>query len=144
MSSTTETMTIHLPASAARRLRRVAEISGRPVDDVIADTLHAHLPALLEDIPEAFRDDLAGLERLPSDRLRQELRRQIDPKVLARYDVLLAANAAGTLDDIGRAELAMLRTQADLLMFQKAYAALLLKWRGERVPSLAELESASQ
>jgi hypothetical protein len=26
-------------------------------------------------------------------------------------------------------------------MFRKAYAAVLLKWRGERIPTLAELET---
>jgi hypothetical protein len=29
--------------------------------------------------------------------------------------------------------------EADRLMFRKAYAAVLLKWRGERIPTLAEL-----
>ena len=46
--STTETLTIHLPVSAARRLRRVAEIARRPVDEVLADTLYATLPPLLK------------------------------------------------------------------------------------------------
>lgn len=34
------------------------------------------------------------------------------------------------------------RARADQLMFEKAYAAVLLKWRGEHVPSLADLEAA--
>jgi hypothetical protein len=42
--STTETLTIHLPVSAARHLRRVAEIARRPVDEVLAETLYATLP----------------------------------------------------------------------------------------------------
>jgi hypothetical protein len=28
-------------------------------------------------------------------------------------------------------------------MYRKAYAALLLRWRGERIPSLTELEAES-
>jgi len=43
--STTETLTIHLPVSAARRLHRVAEIARRPVDEVLAETLYATLPS---------------------------------------------------------------------------------------------------
>ena len=66
--STTETLTIHLPVSAARRLRRVAEIARRPVDEVLAETLYAILPPLLEDVPAAFQADLARLETLPSER----------------------------------------------------------------------------
>ncbi len=138
---TTETLTIRLPSAAARRLRRVAEISGRPVDDVVAETLRASLPPLLEDVPPAFREDLAVLEELSTSELRKRLYSKLDPERLARYDELLAAKAADQLDAAGQQELAALRTGADRLMFCKAYAALLLKWRGERVPALAELET---
>ena len=34
-----------------------------------------------------------------------------------------------------------LAQEADLLALRKAYAAVLLKWRGHRLPSLAELEA---
>jgi len=141
MTIPTETLTIHLPVAAARRLHRVAEISRRPVDEVIAQTLQSNLPPLLEDMPLAFQEDLAALEGLPTPALWQQMRAGLDPESLARYDTLLAANAAGTLDEAGREELARLRTEADRLMFRKAYAAVLLKWRGEHVPTLAELES---
>ena len=138
MTVATEMFTIRLPLAAAHRLRRVAEISRRPVDEVVADTLRASLPPLLEDVPPTFRDDLASLESLPTVVLRQQLRTLVDPGQLARYDVLLDANAAGALDAAGQQELAALRADADRVMFRKAYAALLLKWRGERIPTLVE------
>ncbi len=141
MTTATETLTIRLPVAAARRLRRVAEISRRPVDDVVAETLKANLPPLLEDVPHAFREELATLETLSTDDLWQQMRARLAPERLVRYDTLLAANAAGMLDDAGRQELAKLRAEADRLMFRKAYAALLLRWRGERVPTLTELET---
>ncbi len=141
MTVATEMLTIRLPIAAAHRLRRVAEISRRPVDEVVADTLRASLPPLLEDVPPAFRDDLASLESLPTAALRQQLRATVDSGQLARYDVLLDANAADMLDAAGRQELAALRAYADRVMFRKAYAALLLKWRGERIPTLAEVET---
>jgi hypothetical protein len=86
---------------------------------------------------------LAALEELPTEQLRQELKRGADTDTLDRYDALLAANADGTLDQTGQQELAGLRAQADRRMFRRAYAALLLKWRGERLPTLAELEAGS-
>jgi hypothetical protein len=141
MTVATEMFTIRLPIAAAHRLRRVAEISRRPVDEVVADTLRASLPPLLEDVPPAFRDDLASLESLPTPVLRQQLYATVDRRQLVRYDDLLDANAANTLDAAERQELAALRTEADRVMFRKAYAALLLKWRGERIPTLAELET---
>ncbi len=39
------------------------------------------------------------------------------------------------------AELARLTELADLLMLQKAYAAVLLRWRGHRLPPLATPET---
>jgi hypothetical protein len=141
MTTATETLTIRLPAAAAYRLRRIAEIVNRPVDEIIAETLRAGLPPLLEDVPVAFRGDLALLEPMSNAELQQYLRAKLDSAQLAHYDALLAANSAGTLDKAGQKELATLRAEADRLMFRKAYAALLLKWRGERIPSLAELET---
>lgn len=141
MPITTETLTIHLPVAAAQRLRRVAEVIHRPIDEVIAETLRAGLPPLLEDVPAVYRDDLAALETLPTETLRQHLRAEVDSATLTRYDALLAANASGKLDEARQQKLANLRAEADRLMFRKAYAALLLKWRGERIPTLAELEA---
>jgi len=141
MSVATEVLTVRLPAAAVRRLRRVAEISHRPVDDVVADSLRTSLPPLLEDVPTAFRQDLAVLETLSTSELWQQMRAQIDPERLKRYDELLEANSAGGLDVADRQELAAVCAEADRLMFRKAYATVLLKWRGERVPTLSELES---
>jgi len=141
MVTATETLTINLSVAAAQRLRRVAEISGRALDDVIADTLHFTLPPLLEDVPAAFHAELSNLETLTTEQLRQQMYEAFDVEVLARYDVLLAANVDEALDELERQELMILRTAADALMFRKAYAALLLRWRGERIPTLAELEA---
>lgn len=141
MTAVTEPITVRLPASALRRLRRVAEIAQRPVDDVLAQTLQSTLPPLLEDMPAAMQQELGTLEKLSSTALRQQMSDEFSPDALQRYDELLAASTAGILDDVGRQELIRLRGEADRLMYRKAYAALLLKWRGERIPTLAELET---
>lgn len=122
------------------RLRRVAEIARRPVDDVVAETLQTNLPPILEDVPAALREELAGLEKLSISTLQKQVHAQFAPNRLERYDALLSANAAGTLSRAEREELAALRVEADRLMFRKAYAALLLKWRGAGIPTPAESE----
>ena len=141
MSTTTETSTIHLPGSAARRLRRVAEIARRPVDVVAAETLCASLPPLLEDVPPAFQADLARLETLPSEELHEQMRAMLPPENVTRYENLKATQAERFLTDTEHQEWEMLCFEADRLMFRMAYAALLLKWRSEHVPTLAELET---
>ena len=69
--------------------------------------------------------------------------RSIAPPQITRYDQLLAANSEGALTDTERAELSGLLRAAEQLIYCKAYAALLLRWRGERIPSLTELEAES-
>ena len=141
MPDTTETFTIHLPASAAHRLRRVAEIARRPVDEVAVETLCASLPPLLEDVPAAFQADLAHLETLSNEALRAQVRASVSPENVARYETLKPIRVERPLTEAEHQEYEALRFEADSLMFRKAYAALLLKWRGERIPTVAELDS---
>lgn len=143
MTVATELVTIRLPVQAANRLRRVAALAHRPIDEVVAETLQSTLPPLLDELPAAFQPLLAQLESWSSDALRRQMYATIDDALLDRYDELLAQHAIGNLSAAESQELAALRQQSDLLMFQKAYAALLLKWRGERVPTLTELEASA-
>lgn len=143
MTVATELVTIRLPTQAVNRLRRVAAIAHRPIDDVIAETLQSTLPPLLDELPATFQPLLAQLESWSSEALRHQLYTTVDDERLERYDELLERNARGTLSTEEQQELSALRRQNDLLMFQKAYAALLLKWRGEHVPTLAELEATA-
>lgn len=142
MTTYTETLTIHLSEAAAHRLRRVAEIARRPIDEVVSETLCASLPPLLEDVPPAFQADLARLETLPSEALREQMQAVLSPENVTRYETLKALRAERSLTEAEQQEWETLGFEADSLMFRKAYAALLLKWRGERIPSLADLEIA--
>lgn len=134
MSSNVETLTVQLPTQAVERLRQVANMSRRSVDDVIADTLSVTLPPMLESLPPQFQGELRKLEALSSAELREQVASQLSEPALERYDELLAQNAAGQLSQAEQIELDSLRQRADLLMYRKAYAALILKWRGEVVP----------
>ena len=139
MTSSTETLTVQLPAAAAHRLRRVAALTGRPVDAVIADTLNATLPPLLEDVPLAFHADLAHLETLSNDALHAQMRALLPAASVTRADALQSLRVQRPWTAAERQEWDTLQLEADRLMFRKAYAAVLLKWRGERILSVAEL-----
>ena len=144
MTVATELVTIRIPVQAANRLRRVAAIAHRPIDEVVTETLQATLPPLLDDLPAAVQPLLAQLENWSNEALRMQLHAMVDEAALDRYDELVAQQAAGTLPTAESQELTALRQQSDLLMFRKAYAASLLKWRGERIPTLTELEAATK
>ena len=139
--TTTEALTIHLPASAAHRLRRVAEMTRRSVDEVVAETLCASLPPLLEDVPPAFQAALSHLETLSSEALRAQMQETLSAENVARYETLKASRAKRPLTIAEQQEWETIRFAADSLMFRRAYAALLLKWRGEHIPTLAEFEA---
>ena len=144
MTVATELVTIRIPVQAANRLRRVAAIAHRPIDEVVTETLQATLPPLLDDLPPAMQPLLAQLENWSNEALRTQLYVTVDEMALDRDDELVAQQAAGTLPIAESQELTALRQQSDLLMFRKVYAALLLKWRGERIPTVTELEAATK
>jgi hypothetical protein len=56
-----------------------------------------------------------------------------------RLHDLLLHNQADTLTDAEREQLAIVQQQADLVMLCRVRAAVLLRCRGKRVPTLAEL-----
>jgi len=96
---------------------------------------------LLEDVPAVFQTDLARLETLPSEALRAEMRASVRPENVTRYETLKTIRAERALTEAEHQEWEAWRFAADSLMLRKAYAALLLKWRGERIPTLAALDS---
>jgi len=102
--------------------------------------LQSTLPPLLDELPTALQPLLAQLESWSSDALRRQMHATVDEDTLNRYDELLAQNAACGLSAEERQEVDTMRRQNDRLMYQKVYAALLLKWRGERIPTLTELQ----
>ena len=57
-----------------------------------------------------------------------------------RLHDLLNRQQAGRLTVSQRAQLDALQQQADLVMLRKARAAVLLRFRGKRVPTVAELD----
>lgn len=116
----------------------------RPIDEIVTETLQATLPPLLDALPPAVQPLLTQLENWSNEALRAQLYATIDEAVLDRYDELSAQQAAGALSAAEHQELTVLRQHSDLLMFRKAYAVLRLKWRGERIPTLTELEAATK
>jgi hypothetical protein len=130
-----DAITIHLPDGLYRRLERLASLTKQPLEGLIVKTLSSSLPPLPDDLPPAFRDALLALETLSDDEL-QQVADDILPK--AAYERLTALRDERrerplTADE--QAELDHLSQDADILVLKKAYAAVLLKWRGQVPPS---------
>jgi hypothetical protein len=136
---TTETLTIEVPEPLYRRLERLAALSGRPLESLITQTLSASIPPLPDDLPSPTRDALISLETLSDDELWQIVRSDIPEAQYEQFTELRAKRRAGTLGPDEQAALERLSEEADLRTLCKAYAAVLLKWRGHHLPTLTEL-----
>lgn len=138
---TIQTVAIQMPQPLYHRLQRLAELTRRPLENVVVQTLDSNVPPLPDDLPDEMRGDLLALESLDDDTLWQVARSTVSPERREQIGLLLEKNRLGTITEPERATLAQLRREADQLMLRKAYAYVLLKWRGYRLPTLAELEA---
>ncbi|MBI5029670.1 MAG: hypothetical protein HZB51_04030 [Chloroflexi bacterium] len=131
---TLQTIRLNLPDNLLRRLNDAADAAQQPLDDVLLQTIRAGLPPDLAQVPERFRTDLRLLNRMDNDVLLQIARGELEQAKSVEYADLLAQNQNGVLNEADRSRLSALREEADLLMFRRAYALALLKWRGVPIP----------
>jgi hypothetical protein len=100
--------------------------------------LQAVLPAL-EGLPPDVLQHLVALEFFDDHALWRVMLETVPRDQQHRLHDLLIRNQAGMLTASEHEQLAVLQQQADLLMLHKARAAVLLRFCGKRVPTLAEL-----
>ncbi len=127
----TDIITIHLPDDLHKRLERLAHLTGQPVEGLIVRTLSSNLPPLPEDLSPATRDALQGLERLDNTELSQLAYAKLPDDQYEQLTMLREKHRERELTQKEEAALNRLIDAADLLTLQKAYAAVLLKWRGQ-------------
>ena len=139
----TQAITIHLPDTLYTQLERAAELSHRPIDVIIAQSLAHSISPLLEEIPQEYQRDVYPLLEMSEEELQTEARRIFPVDRWVEYESLLEKKKEGSLSADEKRRLALLRREADLLMLRKGYAALLLKRRGSIPPALDELPTAS-
>ena len=102
--------------------------------------LQAALPSLQGLPPNVIRD-LTTLESLDDQALWRVMLETVPLDQQHRLHELLARNQEDMLTDSELEKLAILQQQADLVMLRKARAAVLLRFRGKRVPTLDELSA---
>ena len=136
---TTDTVAIQVPQTLYRRLERLAQLTRRPLESLIVQTLLSNLPPLPDDLPAAQRDALVALEGLSDDELWQVTRSAMLEGDQEQFAALRDKRRAGTLTPAQRTVLDQLAQGADLLTLRKAYAAVLLTWRGHRLPTPDDL-----
>ncbi len=134
-----QTVTLNLPDDFFQPLRRAAVATNQTIEETLLTALQASLPSL-EGLPEEIIENLIALEMLDEERLRQVMMETVPPDQHREIRELLGRNQDGELTDEEGERLAQLQQQADLVMLRKAHAASLLRFRGKRVPTVAELQ----
>jgi hypothetical protein len=132
-----QAITVELPEEVYRHVKRAAEGMKRPVERVLASIVKGATPSL-EKVPAQYRPDLESLETLGDE----ELWKIAESRLSAEHQRRLARlgkTQSGSLKDREKQTLSRLRDEADRLTLRKSYAYLLLKYRGHRIPSLAEV-----
>jgi len=93
----------------------------------------------MDDTPPEFQKDIDMLATMSDEELWEIMLSKVSPTQQRKLHWLLDKNQAGTLTSRERKELESLQFQADKVMLRKAHAAVLLKWRGHRIPTPEEL-----
>jgi len=133
-----QTVTLELPQTIYLPARRMAEVTNRSLEDLLVSALKASLPPL-DGLPSELIEDLVELESLDDESLRQVMVSKVPTAQQRELDRLLRKNQAGTLTEQERQKLDRLQREADRVMLRKARAAVLLRFRGHRLPTLEEL-----
>lgn len=97
-------------------------------------SLNHTLSPLLDEIPVQYHADVFPLFEMDDQALQQELRQVFLPERWARYETLLDRKKTAPLTEEEKRQLAELRREADIVMYRRSYAAVLLKRRGYALP----------
>jgi hypothetical protein len=139
----THAITINVSDALYQQLHRAASLFHQPTEAIILDSLRHTLPPIFEDIPAGYQDEVFPLLAMNDQELLQESRQVFPPDRWQHYESLLEQKKAGQLSPDDEQALQALRREADVLMFRRSYAAVLLKRRGYRLtPPRGELQSA--
>ncbi|NJM77162.1 MAG: hypothetical protein HC852_16960 [Acaryochloridaceae cyanobacterium RU_4_10] len=136
---TVQKVTVELPEPIFQQLNRIAIATQQPIEMLIEQSIASNLPPTVDNAPLEMQAELLRMQTQSIEVLQSIAQGQVSLEHQQRHTVLLEKNQSEALTPSEQQELIDLRTLADKLMLQKAYAWSVLRWRGTRIPSLREL-----
>jgi hypothetical protein len=131
-------LTLELPEDIYERVRRAAKGMNQPMEKALVNIVRAATPSL-EKVPAEYRTELEAMEDLGDEDLWRILRGRPAAAKQRRLEGLLDKRQRGSLNERETQALSELRLDGDRLLLRRAYAALLLKYRGHRIPTIEDL-----
>jgi hypothetical protein len=134
-----QSVTVELPDEICKRVKCAAKATKQPVGRALMRIVKAAMPSL-DEVPVERRPELEKMETFSDDQLWEAAKARLSAVEHPRLNQLLRKNQAEGLSEREQRSLAELSKQADRLTLCRAYANLLLRQRGHRIPILAELK----
>jgi hypothetical protein len=131
-------ITLTLPDLLFEPVQRIARAANQPVEAVLLKALQVSLPPL-DGLPDVLTDALSGLEELDNATLAGVMREQVRPEDQDEMEQHLDRLQMGQAFELDLKRLDELRIRADRVMLRKARASVILRFRGERIPTETEL-----
>jgi hypothetical protein len=138
-----ETVTLTLPDNILQPVKRSAEAVHQPIEELLVTALQSSLPPL-QGLPDEAIADLTALETLNNESLSLVMTETVPSETQAALSELLERQQTDSLTSEEEQRLASLQQEADLIMLRKARAAVLLRFRGKRLPTLAEIDQLTE
>src|SRR5919202_1317083 len=135
-----QTISVELPEPIFRRLRHIADLTHRSVEDVLATTVDAALPPT-SGVPADVADDLAALAIFSDTALWTAAETGLSPEQQRRLTQLSQDGEARVLTDAEAAELTHLIDEYDRAVLRRAKALAILAQRGYDVAHRRDLPS---
>lgn len=134
------TITVTLPDRLEHSIRRMAEATHQPVEALVVSALQVSLPSL-EGLPRDVAEELVRLESYDNHALWQVMFETLPNEQANEIETLLQHQQVGTITASQAQRLDELQRAAGRVMLRKARAAVLLRFRGHRIPTPRELSS---
>lgn len=128
-----KTITVQLPESAFRKLKRAAELTYRSVDEILVSTIDAALIAP-PNLPSDLADELAAMHLLSDDALRAAVQPSLSPAEQHRLQQLNHIAGERPLTQAEAAEQAVLLKAYHRSVLRRAQALAILAQRGHPIP----------
>lgn len=126
---TLQTVTLTMPESIFRRVKRSAEVLRRPPEEIIVEALNVALPRV-DDVPAEMTEELAAMRSLPDGKLWEIARSMMPARTQARLRTLSTAQRERALAPAELQKLDALLQEHGRIMLRKAQAYALLHERG--------------
>ncbi len=135
---TTQTVSVQVPEPIFRKLKRAADVTCRPVEEVLAATLNAALPEP-SGLPPELADELASMHLFSDDALWAATEPSLSPTEQRRLGQLNRIAGQRLLTKAEEAEQERLLAAYHRSVLRRAQALAILTQRGHPIPTEMEL-----